>query len=157
MPIFCTLKLLYFKNCTNSTNCTLTFNTVTLNCVRRSCFEEDLLLLDGPFFLAILNYRYLQNKSYTKNKKKNHKKAIQASNTKYRKSKIQLNNKIKQNDKQENVEGPYIRIPFANVRYLSLCSKKMLVIKSSVLLFISMVFFKVSFGVLKKLLITELF
>ena len=63
----------------------------------------------------------MQKKSHTqKNKKKNHKKAIQTSNTKYRKKKT-LNNKLKQNNKQENVDGPCIHIPFfETVRYLYL-------------------------------------
>ena len=99
----------------------------------------------------------MQKKSYKKNKKENHKKAIQTTKTKYSKKKIQLNNKVKHNNKQENVEGPYIRIPFAIVRSLSLCGKQMFVVKPSFLLFISIVFLKVSFGVLKKLLITDLF
>ena len=72
------------------------------------------------------------------------------------KKKTQLNNKVKQNNKQENVESPCIHIPFEIVRYLYLfVAKKMLVVKSSFLLFISMVFFKISFGVLKTLLITD--
>ena len=49
---------------------------------------------------------------------------MQTSNTKYRQNKIQLNNRVKQNNKQEKVEGSYICIPFAIVWYLSLCSKK---------------------------------
>ena len=100
----------------------------------------------------------MQKKSHTqKNKKKNHKKAIQTSNTKYRKKKT-LNNKVKQNNKQENVDGPCIHIPFEIVRYLYLsAAKKTLVVKSSFLLFISMVLFKISFGVPKKLLITGFF
>ena len=49
---------------------------------------------------------------------------MQTSNTKYGQNKIQLNNRVKQNNKQEKDEGPYICIPFAIVRYLSLCGKK---------------------------------
>ena len=63
--------------------------------------------------------------SYTKKQeKKIIKKAIQTLNTKYRKKKTQLNNKVKQNNKQENVEGPCIHISFEIVRYLYLFAAK---------------------------------
>ena len=56
---------------------------------------------------------------------------------------VQLNNKVKQSIKQENVEGLCISIPFAIVRYSYLfVVKKMLVVKSSFLLFISMKFLR---------------